>query len=214
MKSMKEKYFPIHINTIYCGTAHVYHTKGVWYLQFIRDDRFGPVYTMAEIAKFVTIGDPQHAMMLAKIGYVAKEIEDFTNIPLVSLPRPVQHHGFSLIRDEVRNPFLRFVTYDDGEGNESNTVADFMLPMIRSGKIVFKPGARSKNPLIFICTDNGTVTLEGNCELSWCVFAGDNHVKEVSATFCGFANTIVERKHSLHNCFVFRNEDGDTRVCH
>lgn len=216
MKGMKEKYFPIHIHSIYCGTAHVYHANGVWYLQFIRDDRFGPVYTMAEIARFVTTADPQHAMLLAKIGYVAKAIEDFTSVPLASLPRPVQHYGFSLIRNEERNPFLRFVTYEihDAAGvRESNIVADFMLPQIRSGKININE-AHSSTPLLFTCTDNGTVKLIGNCDISWCVFAGNNTIKDSSAAFCGFANADVDRHSVLHNCFVFRNEDGDTRVCH
>lgn len=206
------KHFPIFSQGVCLGVLMVMKFAGTWRVQYLRDDRFGPVFTLAELAQFITSGDPKHAMMLAKIGYVVADIENYTSCPLRSIPRSKQNYGLTIEEENIRNPFLRYVRH-----NDSPWMADFMLPWYVNGYIQFENVPKHNTMLFQIAEDqwdnnHPTVKIKGDSNIVYSSFCGhDTTLTNVQATFCQFNGAAVKNQ-SMHNGYIF-GEGEDLRVC-
>lgn len=205
------KHFPIFAQGICLGVALVFKADGVWRLQYLRDDRHGPIFTLAEISSYISKNDTEFASMIARLGYVIRDIEEYTGCPIVQ-PRAVQKCGLHVKAESVRNPLLTLVQVED-----SPWMADFMLPWYSRGQIVFE-NVRSDSTMIFTL-DNGVlpeplpvVTVSGDSSLIYCSFIGMNSaLSNVQAAFCKF-NSVELRNQSMHNGYVYGKGD-EARVC-
>lgn len=206
------KNFPIHSQCVCLGVIQCFQNSGVWYLRFCRDERIGATYSLAEIAAMLSSGDPQYGMLLAQLGYVVREIETYTNCPLLSLPRFRRStEGFAQL--EQRNPFLTMVRVNGGD--KDPWIADFMVDWFKQGRIVFKE-VPDYNRFIFTLEDNGdaraSVNIEYNSSLMYCaVEAGHTTLESVRATFCRFSASSLSHQ-SIHNAFIY-GENGKQFVC-
>lgn len=206
------KHFPIYSQGVFLGVVKCFKQNGSWFIQYMRDDRPGPIYMLSELAQFITTGDQDHAMLLAKIGYVARDIEEYTGCPLTTIPRPVRKYGVEYIDRDKRNPFLWFVRTTEGPW-----VADFMLPWLNEGRIQFKNVPHHSRFIFRLETPVGVserpmITISGDSSVIYCSVSG-NHTEldNVQATFCHFYSTSL-RKQSIHNGYVYGNGE-DQRLC-
>lgn len=209
------RHFPIYSNTICLGVALVFKDALGWKLQFIRDDRHSPVFTLAEIANFITSVNTEFAVMVAKLGFIAKDIEEYTGCPLASIPRHVNMCGQIIKYEHKVNPFLRYVKVGD-----SPWIADFMVPWYVAERIVFEE-SHADNKMLFRLEDSiaspecsTIVTVSGNSNVQFCSFAGgDSHLRNVQAFFTGFNGATVKNT-TVNHGYVFGSWlDDSLRVC-
>lgn len=207
------KHFPIQHQGIFLGVALVFKDHSTWKLTYLRDDRLGPTFSMAEIAIMITTGcHTTDRMMIAKLGFVIHEIENYTELPLTSLPRQKRNNGMIIKDERILNPFLRMVRHEIG-GEVSPWMADFMLPMYKSGRVVFEDVPSNNTMLFEIEHDSeGKIIISGDSNINYCRFSGDmNQLHNIHATFCQFNNATVKNQ-GIHNGYVFGRGE-DLRVC-
>lgn len=207
------KHFPIHDKGIFLGVALVFKDNNIWKLTYFRDDRLGPTFTMAEIATMITQGShTTDRMLIAKLGFVIDAIEKYTNLPLTVLPRQKRNHGLTLVNEKIINPFLRMVQHERS-GILSPWMADFMLPMYSSGRIIFEDVPSDSSMLFEVDHDSGCKShVTGSSNISFCRFSGESSfLKNVQATFCQFNGATVKNQ-SMHNGYVYGRSE-ELRVC-
>lgn len=202
---MMMKHFPIYHSGICLGVAVVFQENGVWKLRFMRDDRKGSVFTFAEIASMINARENAHPMLLAKLGFVIEEIEEYTNVPLIRLPK--QAHPKPKASCEIKhvNKLLSLVRFKD-----SPWLGMFMADWYLNGRIQFER-VPDTTTMLFELQDNASVSIVGNSSVSFCSFSGNSQLQAVQAVFSHFHDTTL-MNHTLRSGYVYGRGE-DVRVC-
>lgn len=192
------KHFPINVSGMSLGVVLVFNHNGVWHLQYLRDDRPGPVYTLAEIAQYATNGDVENAMLLSWIGFVAEAIEEYTGCPITRVPVASSNNGHKIVEEARVNPFLRMVRMDYGQP----MIADWMVKWVLAGRIVFTD-QRERSTMLFQIDDDVTIRINQESSIMHCRFVQqDSELESVTATFTTFHRARLKNQ-SVHHGYVF-----------
>lgn len=201
------QHFPVHSQGVFLGVAIVYQRAGVWYLMYKRDERPGIVYSLFEIVEGLKKGDDDFLMLLAQIGYVIKDIEDYTGCPLSTVPMPSVPKHDQVVSVEKRNPYLTMLELKSGV-----MIASFMLRYLKEGRLEFDSVPAGNRQIFTIDCTTHTAKLTGNCTVLYSALSGSKvELTNVQATFCHIHEASFSHQ-CIHNGCVF-GAGEDLRVC-